>query len=85
MAARSAGLDMQARDVRSESAALVTNWGWGGLFDGCVGCVYGSGRYRRGSCHLPHYLPRIRRGLRAIEITPVNKSRARELKNHEQK
>ena len=32
---------MQARDVRCESAALVTNWGWGELFDGSVGCVYG--------------------------------------------
>ena len=77
---------MQARDVRSNLralAALVTNWGWGGLFDG--GGVYCPGRYRRGSCHLPPYLSRIRPGLRAIEITPINESRARELKDHEQK
>ena len=73
---------MQARDVRSEPATLVTKWGRGGLFDGGVYCP---GRYRRGSCHLPHYLSRIRRGLRAIEITPINESRAGELKNHEQK
>jgi len=73
---------MQARDVRSEPATLVTIWGWGGLFDGRVN---GPGLYRRGSCHLPHYLSRIRPGLRAIEITPINESRARELKDNEQK
>ena len=73
---------MQARDVRSNLRALVTKWGRGGLFDGRVYCP---GRYRRGSCHLPHYLSRIRPGLRAIEITPINESRARELKDHEQK
>jgi hypothetical protein len=45
--------------------------------------VHGPGRYRRGSCQLPHYLSGIRPGLRAIEITPVNEGRTRALKNNE--
>src|SRR5438874_11402280 len=47
--------------------------------------VYGPGRYRRGSCQLPHYFSGIRPGLRAIEITPINAARTRALKNNEKK